>query len=130
MRTNVIHLAFLLASTAVIGCESATEDCAEVGRPAVRAHIRDSVTGRPLAYRASLIVRDGAFSDSVPYQASALDSATFDFIDAAIGREGTYTVTVRREGSRVWTRNGVRAHREDGCRLESAELTVRLQPSP
>jgi hypothetical protein len=113
----------------VAGCESSTGDCSLLGVPAVRANITDSVTGRPLAYRSSLIIRDGAYVDSVPYASSAADSATVGFIDAGIGRAGTYSVTVRRDGSAVWKREGVRPSVENRCLLKSAVVNARLQPA-
>lgn len=113
----------------LLGCESSTEDCAGVGAYAVRANIADSITGAPLAYRASLIIREGTFVDSVPFPRMAADSATVGYIETGLDRAGTYGVTVRRQGSRVWTRDGVRAFRENGCNLKQAVLTVRLQPA-
>lgn len=129
MKPAIRLLVPFAAGAIVLGCESSTGDCLLEGFPAVRANITDSITGRPLAYRSSLIIREGAYVDSVPFSSTVADSGTLLFIDAGISRAGTYNVTVRREGSRVWTRDGVRASREDGCSLKTAELNVRLQPA-
>jgi hypothetical protein len=128
MFPALVRLVVLSATIMImVGCEG-DGTCAGVGKPGVRAHIRDSVSGAPLGYRSTLIVREGTYIDSVPYRHSPLDSATIDYIDAANGRAGTYSVTIRREGSRVWTRTGVRAE-IDGCDFDNAEFTVRLQPA-
>ena len=129
MRLQSALVVASVAGAILLGCESSTGDCAGEGVPSVRADITDSVTGAPLAYRSSLVIRDGLFVDSVPYQYRQVDSATFGYIEAGNDREGTYSVTVRREGSRAWTRNGVRVSRNNGCNLKQAVLTVRLQPA-
>lgn len=129
MILGIRLLAPLAAGVVVLGCQSSTGDCAGEGAYAVRANIRDSASGAPLAYRSSLIIRDGPYVDSVPYRHPAADSATVGYIEAGLDRAGTYSVTVRREGSRVWTRDGVHAARPTGCGLRQAEVLVRLQPT-
>ena len=129
MRSRIERCVACAAGAILLGCESTTGDCSTEGIAAVRASITDSLTGAPLAYRSSLIIREGTYVDSVPYRLTAAESASVGFIDAGNDRPGTYAVTVRREGSRVWTRAGVSAFKEDGCRLNQAVLTVRLQPA-
>ena len=126
MRRAVQLVGLFAVGVLATGCDRST--CAGVGQPAVRAHIRDALTGAPLAYRSTLIVREGTYVDSVPYPNPAVDSATVDYIDAAWDRSGTYSITVRREGSRVWTINHIRTEK-DGCEFDNAEFTVRLQPA-
>ncbi len=113
--------------TALSACSSPAGDCNPIDLYAVEANITDSISGTPLGYRASLIVRDGAYVDSVSSSDDPADSARTHFLAAGLDRDGTYQVTVRREGWRVWTRQDVQVSR-DGCGvLNSAELTVRLQ---
>lgn len=114
-------------SSVLVGCTE-PNSCIGEGIFAVRANITDSLSGAPLAYRASLIIRDGAYVDSVAFPGSVADSALLGFIQAGSGRAGTYTVTVRRDGSRVWTRADVRVT-SDGCEVKQVQLTVRLQPA-
>ena len=112
-------------------CHGSNEPCgAGSGHYAVVAFITDSATGAPLAYRSSLIIRDGFYVDSVPFRSTVADSARGSTLLAGFDREGTYAVTVRREGSRVWTRDNVRATRDRCGELKEAELQVRLQPAP
>ena len=113
------------AGGVVSGCTEPNR-CIGEGVFAVRANITDSLTGAPLAYRSSLIIRDGAYVDSVAFPGSVADSALLGFIQAGAERAGTYSVTVRREGSKVWTRAGVGVT-TDGCEVRQTELTVRLQ---
>ena len=56
-------LAALTATAALSACSN--PDCIVIARYAVGANITDSTTGAPLGYRASLIIRDGAYVDSV-----------------------------------------------------------------
>jgi hypothetical protein len=130
MKLGVGSFAAFAAFATIVGvcaCTNPAEDCSLVGVYAVRATITDSITAAPLAHRASLIIRDGAYVDSVPWSGTPTDSAQLDFLIAGPDREGTYDVTVRREGWRVWTRADVRAPREKGCNVKQAQLTVRLQ---
>jgi len=113
-------------SAAALGCDDDQGPCAGEQGYAVQANITDSATGRPLAYRSSLIIREGTFVDSV--SGTLGDSATTTFLLAGRDREGTYDVTVRREGSRVWTRANVVAKRDRCGDLQGSELNVRLQP--
>ena len=130
MVSREAFLASVFAGAVLLGCGSATgDDCAGEGVYAVKVEIVDSLTGAPLAYRSSLIIRDGAYVDSVPFRWAAVDSARVNYLDAGPDREGTYNVTVRRAGSQVWTRNGVRARRENGCNVKQAQLRARLQPT-
>ena len=113
-------------SAAAPGCDGDQGPCAGEQGYAVQANISDSAAGRPLAYRSSLIIREGTYVDSV--SGTSGDSATTAFLLAGRDREGTYDVTVRREGSRLWTRGNVRANRDRCGDLQGSELNVRLQP--
>jgi hypothetical protein len=127
---KLVRLFVPLAAGAVLyACNADQGDCAGALGYAVHADITDSVSGAPLAYRASLIIRDGSFVDSVPFNSTVVDSARVPTLLAGRDREGTYDVTVRREGSRVWTRANVTARRDRCGDLKGAVLTVRLQPA-
>jgi hypothetical protein len=126
MSGCVLSLAVVLLGA----CQGSSEPCgAATLNSAVVAIITDSITGAPLAYRSSLIIRDGAYVDSVPFNSTVVDSARVSTLLAGLDREGTYAVTVRREGSRVWTRDNVRASRDRCGELKEARLQVRLQPA-
>jgi hypothetical protein len=81
----------------------------------------DSTTGAPLAGAATIVeVRDGEYVDTLP-----------DFGNEYSGageRPGTYSVTVKRLGYLVWSRDDIRV-REDECHVIPVRIHARLQAS-
>lgn len=92
---------------------------------AVAVHITavDSLSGANATPGSTMVIRDGAYSDSVvaPELAPAMG--------LGVERTGTFDVTVRKPGYRTWTKTGVRV---DGgeCNVKTVSLLARLQPSP
>ena len=109
--------------------------CAVSGSPVVctgqfvyglGVQVQDSVTGAWIASGATLTARDGAFVDSASARGSGPEWDAQP-LAAAGERPGTYDVTVRREGYRLWTRSGVQV--EGGtCHVRPVQLVARLQP--
>lgn len=111
------------------GCRIFTDDtlCPTVVSPAIVVEIRDARTGIPIAQGAQGAVREGAYVDSLrPYGGiSPDDPATLVSLQAALGRQGTYTVDVQRAGYLAWTTAGVRVAR-DQCGVRTVVLHADL----
>jgi hypothetical protein len=129
-KRDRLSIAAIVAMALLSGCVGSSDPCAGDLEPAVMAFISDSATGAPLAYRSSLVIRDGSYSDSVAFDEPQRDSARVSLLVAGKNREGTYSVTVRRAGARTWTRENVKASRDRCGDLVAVRLTVRLQPAP
>lgn len=115
----------VLASTLPLvgGCGLLPESpiCLDELYPAVTLVVSDSASGAALKSPVA-IVRDGAYVDT-----AGVYSGDSTIYGAALGRAGTYAVTVDHLGGyRRWERSGVRVRRGD-CGPESVRLEVRLQ---
>ncbi|HEX5724585.1 MAG TPA: hypothetical protein VFX98_03920 [Longimicrobiaceae bacterium] len=119
---------FAAAALLMLGAAACSDDslgtiCLGYVHPSVEVTAQDSVTGQIVTPGASLIIREGAFVDSV------MAPPPVTSIAAGSNRPGTYQVTVRRPGYQVWRREGVRVDDAD-CGVETVELVARLQPAP
>jgi hypothetical protein len=96
-------------------------DCAGVGSWNFAVTVLDSLTGAPAADRATLLTYDidlgGVRIDSVVGQR---DTEVLTGAD----RTGRYTVVVRKDGYRDWTKSPVRVEGE--CTVQTVALTARL----
>jgi hypothetical protein len=122
----------ILAPLVALGCgESVTGPvCNLVARASVAVTVEDSITGAPIAAGATLIVRDGAFVDSVSFPAGQLNADTWALATPnSYERAGTYDVTVRRDGYLQWEREDVEVRRAR-CGVSTVVLRARLQPEP
>jgi hypothetical protein len=86
----------------------------------------DSVTGAGTGSGATVIARDGAYTDSTTRAANGSDVATFGL---AAGRAGTYAVTIRKTGYTSWLRSGIQVAKAV-CGVTPVAVTARLQPGP
>ncbi len=122
LRAALAAAALALAAGA---CKSDTPTfCTESAPPAVTVTALDSVTGAMINAGTSLIIRDGAFVDSVVGAPGPLQT-----IAAGVERPGRYQVTVRRPGYAVWRRENVRVT-ADRCHVRTVHFDARLQPAP
>jgi hypothetical protein len=115
-----------LGALALAGCERASEPvaCTPEFRAGVQVNVLDSITGAP-PESASLIVRSGAYVDSVGPEA-AFRTETFLSLGAAGERVGIYNVMVRSPGYLPWTRTGVQVI-EEGCHVRTVNFTALMQ---
>jgi hypothetical protein len=95
--------------------------CTDEARPALIVEIRDSVTNAPAGMGARVIARDGAYADT-----GSVLGAEGSRAGLAHEREGTYTVTVEKDGYRPWTRNGIRVTK-DACHVRTVSVPALLQ---
>lgn len=99
----------------------------DVGRFAVIVAVTDARTGGPPSSRATLVVTDGTFNETV--QGPEPGTTSRVTIAAAAERPGTYDLTVSAAGYRTWTQAAVRVARGSRCdRLQTANLAARLEP--
>ena len=106
--------------------EHAEQGCTAEYRFGLGIQVRDSITGQFIASGARLIVRDGAFGDTVQVPANRPDVDPLP-IPAAGERPGVYTLTVQKPGYREWRKSGVRVT-ADRCHVQLVRVTARLQP--
>ncbi len=83
----------------------------------ISATVTDAGTGANITPGSYLVVREGAYVDSV--------SAMGDFLAAAGERAGTYTVTIGRSGYSSFSQSGVRVTRNE-CHVNPVRLEARL----
>jgi hypothetical protein len=104
--------------------------CAEIAEPvacpawippAVQVTAQDSVTGANVTPGATLVLRDGAYADSV----------TAPPIMTSVGlgpnRAGTFSLTVRQTGYQSWTKTAIKAE-EGQCGVQTVPVVARLKP--
>ena len=124
-------MSWTLCAALVLAGTATTNSCAvivgpvchhEVRRHALSVEITDSITGAPLASGARVIASDGAFADT------AIDEGSDSDRSLALEREGTYTVTVDREGYAPWSQHGVLVT-GDKCHVHTVTVFARLQRS-
>ncbi|MEJ7809134.1 MAG: hypothetical protein WKG32_01830 [Gemmatimonadaceae bacterium] len=124
------RLATLAAALSLAGCVGPFDSCGtDEGRDAVQVTVIDARTGGPPTARPTLVVTEGAYADTGraydPLQGARL------ILSAGPERPGTYALTVTAQGYRTWARSGVRVRRGGRCdRLETVQLTARLEPEP
>lgn len=105
MHVRKIAVAGMVLISVIVGCEGPELACSSVPRPAVIANVHDA-SGRPQAYRASLILSSDGVYDSVfvdPELSPGIDTAAFDQIRSRVDRGGVFTVRVRKAGFAVWS---------------------------
>jgi len=125
MRLSRSILSVVGVSTLLVACGDRLDvrpPCPDIYSFAISATIRDSVTNESLATRSLMILRDGAFVDTI--RPNRTTSAKL------IGgrRAGTYHITVHVDGYREWVRSNVEVLSYGGpqCAPRTTELDVRL----
>jgi hypothetical protein len=122
MRPGTSVIAARVASRGVTLTDSlnVTVTCTSVFRFGLFVQLADSVADAPLAVAAKIVIREGAFGDSIlaiPPGQSWL---------AAGERPGTYQLTIRAAGYRDWVRDAIVVG-HDGCHVVLVSIRARLQ---
>ncbi|MEO5588508.1 MAG: hypothetical protein ABIS03_02890 [Gemmatimonadaceae bacterium] len=119
-----------IIALAVGGCrEDIRNDilCPAAIYPGIEVTVKDSRTGQSIADGAVGVAREGAYLDSL--RAASFQGTTVLSLAGALGRAGTYTVTVERSGYVTWTKSNVDVER-GACGVVTTHLTANLVPSP
>jgi hypothetical protein len=121
-------------ATIVNACSELPLACTSIARPAIRARISDSSTGRSAAFNASLILQraavyDSNFFDEAVGLTSASDAGAPIEVTSNASEPGSYTVRGRRTGYALWSADNVHVQAER-CGAIATQLDVRLQPMP
>ena len=121
-RASVIAAAGALAS----GCQSPFNGggiaCTTEFVYGISAKVTDAATGADITPGSYLVVREGAYVDSVA-------AGPGSFLAAAGERAGTYDVKIGRPGYSTFTRTGVRVTRNE-CHVNPVLLEARLLKQP
>ncbi|HEX8317059.1 hypothetical protein [Longimicrobium sp.] len=117
-------LAALAAAVAASACNDMAVNavCPDVASPAVLIRVVDGPTQQRVDMQVTGRWETGTLGDSLRH----LGAGSERYL-AAIGPAGTYTVTVGRPGSAVWTRSGIVVPGAT-CGPQTQELTATLQP--
>lgn len=128
MRRNVVGCVYSLLIFA-IGCSgSATSPiCTQEFRPGLTVLVKDAVTNAGIASGATLVVREGIFTDSFTMPGGRPDLNDF-MLPAAGERAGTYEVSVSKPGYATWVQSNVRVT-QGVCHVITVTLTALLQPA-
>ena len=90
-------------------------------------YVKNSVTNTGTASGASLVVREGAYKDSVAFPDARPDLNDLN-LNAAGERVGTYEVAVSKPGYATWIKSSVRVTKNE-CHVNTVQLTALLQPT-
>lgn len=124
-RTSVLLLLtpLLLGACDVLGIDRA---CTLEARPAIAVRIVDASTDLPpAADTGRVIVRDGAYADSVDVSRSLFEQEVL--LGFAHERRGTYAVSVDVAGYEPWTLSDVRVgDTDDGCHVDTELVNAEL----
>jgi hypothetical protein len=130
MKRNVGR-ALCLTLIAALGCSgppgSTSPVCTMEYRYGLSVHVKDSLTGAAIASGASLVVRDGAFKDSVSHPGGRPELNAFPLVTAG-ERAGTYQISVSKPGYLPWSRSNVRVTANE-CHVNPVSVTALLQRS-
>ena len=121
--------ALYLTLLAAVGCSASPSSpgCTMEFRYGLSVYVKDSLTGTSIASGASLVVRDGAFKDSVSHPSGAPELNALPLLTAG-ERAGTYQVSVSKPGYLPWSRSNVRITANE-CHVNPASITALLQPA-
>ena len=116
-------LAALCAISACAG-SNVTALCADPSAKLIFVHVFNGTSGAPVGSGATLVVRSGAYTDSVVAASSAADTAAL----AAADRPGYYVVSIRKTGFLTWTRDSVLVDKPSFCNNPTpVSLNAQLQ---
>jgi hypothetical protein len=115
----------IAASFSLAACDRISDPvvCPAIVPYSALVTVQDSVTGANVAAGASVILRGTAVVDSVVGQPGVSE------IGVGGNRTGTFSLTVRRAGYPVWTKQGVKVE-EGPCGARTVGVTARLRPAP
>jgi hypothetical protein len=118
MKRYAAILLVLAAAGMSAACNNAS--CSFASEPGFVITVVDSVTMQNITPGASVVARQGFFTDSV---AGGPGATT---IELAFNRPGIYNLTVHKTGFRDWTRNNVTVF-GSGCGIrESVAITTKM----
>lgn len=112
------------------GCENDPVGfgCTLEARSSVTVTVIDSASGTGRARGATVILRDGAYTDSSVFALDdPLPGDSIFYFTNTFERAGTFTVRVRRPGYALWERQNVQVT-SDQCHVVTARVRARLQP--
>ncbi len=118
----------------ILGLASCTNDpisfaCTDEARASIMVTVLDSVTGTGLARGATVVLQDGAYSDSSVFgPGDPIPGDSVFYATQTYERAGTYSVRVRRPGYALWAREGVQVT-ADQCHVVTVRVRARLQPN-
>jgi hypothetical protein len=98
--------------------------------PAVEVEVRDERTGALLTPRATVVVSDGVYSDTLKPRILIPDENNRELIAMTVAgageRAGTYRVRVLVPGYHVWIRSGITV--SDGeCHVQTRKVSARMR---
>jgi hypothetical protein len=121
-----IVLPFLTSVFFINGCDSLIGTvCTDEAVSGLAVQVRDSLTGLPAGFGATVTARDGTYSETLEF-AGIIDSTTFF---GAFERPGRYTIDVTRAGYTPWQRSNV-VVASGRCHVIPVTVQAKLQPLP
>ena len=129
MRRIFLWIAFFSLLPFLSGCSSGY-GCGASVDPAILVRVIDAETKDPAAAGATATVRDGDYVETlreyVWSEPEGDGQAVPLSLGGALGRPGTYTVRVEKDGYEPWEVRGVRV-RQDVCQLKGGRLEAELK---
>lgn len=116
-----VALALAIAWPLIGACATDQIVCTASFAYGISVQVQDSVSGAAAASGARLVLRDGAYVETVDQSLGGVS------LSGAGERPGLYSVTVEKTGYHDWTRTNVRVT-ADECHVQGVSLTARLQP--
>jgi hypothetical protein len=113
-------LPFLLATT----CEEDDINCTQEAKAGLNITVKDALTQDILSLGVTVIIQDGLYNETL----EEFIGEDFSFFMGAWEREGTYTVTISKEGYQTFTSEPIVVN-ADVCHVIPQQVTVELQPN-
>jgi len=125
--TNVSSMFVGMAILASVACSRASDigvACPAIFVYGLNVTVVDSITGAPTGSGATVVARDGAYTDSSTRAANGSAAAPFAL---AGERSGTYSLTVRKSGYTDWLKSGIQV-KKAVCGVTPVVVLAKLQP--
>jgi hypothetical protein len=123
MRSLAVSLAVL--TVALPSCD-ANGPCTTSVEPGLVVRVLEDATGAPAAHGASGLAVDDEYREVL--RNPTPDDPAAPFLYGADEREGTYVVSVTKDGYQPWIRAGVRVTAGE-CHVRTVTLETRLVPA-